>query len=709
MWLLTSLSNPDVQHVLLVGKSYIVGRKDCEILVENDAAVSRKHAELTVTHPEVNLSKPSLLPTLFIKDLSKYGTMLNSSKVQGQTTVKDGDEVMFGSPKSAFIAVYEPFIVSTSCLSPSLKKQVRQAVMRLGGHIIADWSRHCTHLVMTSISVTIKVVCAMVSTKPIVSPDFLDAYLRSLENSKEQPNPESYLPTVSESQVDPTEVSFTNDPRRKTIFQGKTFIFLQQKQFQKMSLAVELGGGMPLLIETCPEERGEEAVLTQKDTVVMNCGPDGGTSSQWKEWYKYVEKTLARHKRHMSQDAELGLAVLHCDTEQYCNPCVDFASQMVSRLPSQSLSQAPVFTQTQRVKQENTTPPSSSVHHKSSPAPLSVKAKESPRTRVSGQGHRDTATTSKSIGQSDTSMTSEPKSQSSLTDRLHNSIEIAASPSPKKKPVKSKLSPTRRSPRSRSPSPAPDKGESLNLRSRSPVSPVSKRLNLQSSPVREIVTDTSTSQGPFAKKGGKCSPKSSKNNTMDIVVKKEKAVQEPKSRPGKRQIIEDDSDEDYGFTRKSKRKRDEVQNEDDPFDWSSRKGVVKESVSSNRGLKKDRDEEVVIMDSESETESNRGQRSVSSKGHEVRVSDSDSDSGTKWTGKGKNRSLSGRKVQQTKGIVEIVEESQKTGKKKRKLDDSSDDEDKSQRSRVKVKEEPGINSPATSSRVRPHQDGGTRR
>lgn len=36
-------------------KSYVVGRRDCDILVQGDPTVSRKHAELTMSHPETNL------------------------------------------------------------------------------------------------------------------------------------------------------------------------------------------------------------------------------------------------------------------------------------------------------------------------------------------------------------------------------------------------------------------------------------------------------------------------------------------------------------------------------------------------------------------------------------------------------------------------------------------------------------------------------
>ena len=45
----------DKRYVLLGGKSYVVGRRDCDILLAGDPTVSRKHAELTMSHTEANL------------------------------------------------------------------------------------------------------------------------------------------------------------------------------------------------------------------------------------------------------------------------------------------------------------------------------------------------------------------------------------------------------------------------------------------------------------------------------------------------------------------------------------------------------------------------------------------------------------------------------------------------------------------------------
>ena len=39
-----------------------------------------------------------------------------------------------------------------------------------------------------------------------------------------------YTPVIAETQLDPNEVSFAPDSKRKTLFQGMKFVFLSQKQ-----------------------------------------------------------------------------------------------------------------------------------------------------------------------------------------------------------------------------------------------------------------------------------------------------------------------------------------------------------------------------------------------------------------------------------------------------------------------------------------------
>ena len=54
--------------------------------------------------------------------------------------------------------VYEPCVMTTSCLDQSVKRTVKQNAVKLGGHVISEWTNDCTLVVMTSLSVTVKVV-----------------------------------------------------------------------------------------------------------------------------------------------------------------------------------------------------------------------------------------------------------------------------------------------------------------------------------------------------------------------------------------------------------------------------------------------------------------------------------------------------------------------------------------------------------------------
>ncbi|XP_046549525.1 LOW QUALITY PROTEIN: nibrin-like [Haliotis rubra] len=341
MWYLVAADNPDLKYVLLVGREYSVGRKDCDILLTTDPTVSRKHSVLQLTHAESNLSHPQKSALVTLKDMSKFGTWVNKKRVSGETLIKDGDEVAFGSPKSVFLVVNEPFIITTSCLDVPSKKSAKAVVRTFGGHVVSEWTKNCSLLVMNSISVTIKVICAMITQRSIVLPLYLEKLLNHLKGEGEKPDPDVYLPTVSETQVNPEEVSFKPNPNRASVFKGMKFIFLSQRQFKKMNLAVELAGGMPILMEEGSDDN-DDRVLVETGTVVMNCGTEDlkTLTPAGQEWVAHVNKYLKRKKKNVIQDAEVGYAVLYCSTDKHCNPDIDKAQQLFQNVPSQSLSQS---------------------------------------------------------------------------------------------------------------------------------------------------------------------------------------------------------------------------------------------------------------------------------------------------------------------------------------------------------------------------------
>uniref|UniRef100_A0A8V8TL91 Nibrin n=2 Tax=Homo sapiens TaxID=9606 RepID=A0A8V8TL91_HUMAN len=111
MWKLLPAAGPagGEPYRLLTGVEYVVGRKNCAILIENDQSISRNHAVLTANFSVTNLSQTDEIPVLTLKDNSKYGTFVNEEKMQNgfSRTLKSGDGITFGVFGSKFRCLWE--------------------------------------------------------------------------------------------------------------------------------------------------------------------------------------------------------------------------------------------------------------------------------------------------------------------------------------------------------------------------------------------------------------------------------------------------------------------------------------------------------------------------------------------------------------------------------------------------------------------------
>lgn len=70
----------------------------------------------------------------------------------------------------------------------------------------------------------------MIAQKSIVTPNYLEAFVKATKSQNPAPDPMSYLPPLAESQLDPDKVSFKANPKRAELFVGRIFIFLNTKQ-----------------------------------------------------------------------------------------------------------------------------------------------------------------------------------------------------------------------------------------------------------------------------------------------------------------------------------------------------------------------------------------------------------------------------------------------------------------------------------------------
>ncbi|NWS09618.1 NBN protein, partial [Motacilla alba] len=339
---------PGEPYRLLSGVEYVVGRKNCTILIQDDQSISRSHAVLTVSRPETSPSQSLSVPILTVRDTSKYGTFVNGSKLNGTSvSLQSGDRINFGVFESKFRVEYEPLVVCSSCLDVAQKNALNQAIQQLGGLVVNEWTKECTHLVMVSVKVTVKTICALICARPIIKPEFFPELIRAIQSRQQLPDHQSFYPPVDEPSIGSDNLDLSEHHERKKIFSGKTFVFLTAKQHKKLGPAVVLGGGE---VKLMTEGRKEMPLLLSPEVCVVDVGLANSQisgSDSMTNWTDSILTDLESKNLRAIPEAEIGLAVIFMSTEKYCNPQKPSASRavpessasaVVGRAVSQSLA-----------------------------------------------------------------------------------------------------------------------------------------------------------------------------------------------------------------------------------------------------------------------------------------------------------------------------------------------------------------------------------
>ncbi|NXY03742.1 NBN protein, partial [Pteruthius melanotis] len=321
---------PGEPYRLLSGVEYVVGRKNCTILIQDDQSISRSHAVLTVNQPETSPSQSLSVPILTVRDTSKYGTFVNGSNLNGTSkSLQSGDRINFGVFESKFRVEYEPLVVCSSCLDVAQKTALNQAIQQLGGLVVNEWMKECTHLVMVSVKVTVKTICALICARPIIKPEFFSELIRAIQSRQQLPNHGSFYPPVDEPSIDTENLDLSERHERKKIFSGKTFVFLTAKQHKKLGPAVTLGGGE---VKLMTEGRKEMPLLLSPEVCVVDVGLTNSQisgSDSMGNWTDSILTILESKNLRAVPEAEIGLAVIFMSTEKYCNPQKQLASKAV--------------------------------------------------------------------------------------------------------------------------------------------------------------------------------------------------------------------------------------------------------------------------------------------------------------------------------------------------------------------------------------------
>ena len=234
-----------------------VGRKAREpapsagnVILENQS-ISRVHAEVRC-HAQ---QKEESVQRLELVDQSKFGTFINGSQVAkgASVTLKNGDEVRFGTiaKGATFRAQWSPVFLLCSSVSSSVKSGLRKLCPAVGGHMLKAWDKRVTHLVQDKIVMTEKAMLALIDGVPIVTAEFFEAILGRKEAITPLPNPQAFLPEVSQGTTQSvTREDFEVNLARKTMLKGHLFFFFTEKQHAKHASVITHASGEAIVLRS---------------------------------------------------------------------------------------------------------------------------------------------------------------------------------------------------------------------------------------------------------------------------------------------------------------------------------------------------------------------------------------------------------------------------------------------------------------------------
>ncbi|KAJ9581977.1 hypothetical protein L9F63_003667 [Diploptera punctata] len=334
MWLLTCEKGTD--YYLLTGKEHVVGRKGGDLVLADDQSVSRKHAVIAVQYDVTSLGNPDIRPVVILTDCSsKYGIFVNDGierKVKmsngSNKVLNEGDIIRFGLQWNVWKLEYKPLVVTTSTLTPVEKKKLKEQIVKLGGNLVSNWQDSVTHVTMSSLTLTVKVVCALAKGIHIVTPQFWEQYITAISSNEPVPDGKNFIPPLAETTLNVNEVSFDVNENRKNLFVGKKFIFFSDHQHKNYSCMINAAGGKACRVN---ESEVEIENLVHPEVIVMQYSfPKQSQDSQFPDSFQQVTKYLKSKGKRAIPESEIGLAILYCSLEKNCNPELSVVSALLT-------------------------------------------------------------------------------------------------------------------------------------------------------------------------------------------------------------------------------------------------------------------------------------------------------------------------------------------------------------------------------------------
>ncbi|XP_052902991.1 nibrin [Anopheles moucheti] len=317
MWYLTNSKTQHVYYLVSQPAGHTVGRTGTDLIITGDESISRNHAMLQPYKNVLNLTDTG----------SRYGSYVNDniaktvpiSKEQA-TALKPGDKIRFGRCGSIWLVGKVDFQCLTSTLI--MDDELKTILHKIGAELVSKYTEEVTHLIMPTITITTKFLQCLVGQVPIVKPELFQTIDRDcIAHGKALPSEKDFVPVCTEPYMRNEPQLFHPNATRSDLFKGKEFIFFNTVQFRQFENIVKIAGGVCLCAKS---EKIVKSRFLKPNVVAIRLNSSSTTQSQ-SQSFETMSQYLASYGRRMVPDMEIGLALIFCSTEKYCNSEYNFA------------------------------------------------------------------------------------------------------------------------------------------------------------------------------------------------------------------------------------------------------------------------------------------------------------------------------------------------------------------------------------------------
>ncbi len=244
----------------------------------DEKSVSRKHLTLSVSAIKSgDGSRVNARSEVTLKDEeTKFGTEVDGERIKGAEKNLKNDEHTFrlGKTSTVFKIKWQPVVLSFSLSSKELKGgkdplvAIRNRVEDLDIKVVLPYIIEKTTHVVSSKRNTAKGLQALINAKYIVSNSFVDALVyvttpgdldepESLSPLEEDfdgswPDALQHVPPKGHEPNERPVEFFAPKAIRGNVFEGYTFVFCDQTQFESLQAPITNGGGKALQFELDP-------------------------------------------------------------------------------------------------------------------------------------------------------------------------------------------------------------------------------------------------------------------------------------------------------------------------------------------------------------------------------------------------------------------------------------------------------------------------